>query len=282
MRTRSAVSVKGAKADEPSELLGGAKSDDWIAAIDEVTRSSTVPKCVKKAIDLLARQLSCLLEQKDKEIGELRAENDNLRSIIASLESESVKRSSDPEVSQAHVTTVGSEVPHSIETTNIHLLLFPSINRARAPSQNHRNVQFAAVFLRCHCHQFGVPPGATIDYPITRRLEALRKERPRFYYDRSLPVHVERSFLSPFTDRSKTHPRIKPEDDPLHRDGGGVWLAAIFAPQAGLTKAAVAGKEENEEAKDNRDEREEDKEEQKMERRRRNGKRSENVKNDEQ
>ncbi|WKY03592.1 hypothetical protein Q1695_004945 [Nippostrongylus brasiliensis] len=117
MRTCSAVSIKGAKADDQaSELLGGAKSDDWIAAIDEVTRSSTVPRCVNKAIDLWARQLIGLLEQKDKEIGELRAENDKLRSIIASLESECVKRSSDVEVSQAHMTTVSSEVPHSIES----------------------------------------------------------------------------------------------------------------------------------------------------------------------
>lgn len=103
MKTRSGASVKGTQvvsSDSVSSAEVG--SDDWIAAIDEVTRSSAVPRCLKKALSLISRQLNSLLEQKDKEIDELRAENASLRSAIASFESS--KQPSDSSVPPARTT----------------------------------------------------------------------------------------------------------------------------------------------------------------------------------
>lgn len=65
----------------------GIQSSELVSAMDEVARSSAVPRCVKRALDLLSRQLSLLLEEKDKRISELEVENQSLRQKIDALES---------------------------------------------------------------------------------------------------------------------------------------------------------------------------------------------------
>ncbi|VDL81974.1 unnamed protein product [Nippostrongylus brasiliensis] len=84
MRTRSSGSVKTFTSDSIPEK---ADSEELVKALDEVTKSTAVPRCVKKALGLLSSQLTLLLEEKDKLIRELRDENDSLRQTIATLES---------------------------------------------------------------------------------------------------------------------------------------------------------------------------------------------------
>lgn len=88
MKTRSAASVKVANLNESSDSVfrEDVSSEELVKTMDEVTRSSSVPRCVKKALGLLSRQISRLLEEKDKLIDELRKENETLRQTIASLE----------------------------------------------------------------------------------------------------------------------------------------------------------------------------------------------------
>ncbi|VDL81347.1 unnamed protein product [Nippostrongylus brasiliensis] len=85
MSTRSSGSVKASTFDSIS--LNGVNSEGLVKALDEVARSTTVPRCVKKVLGLLSSQLTLLFEAKDKLISELRSENEPLRQTVATLES---------------------------------------------------------------------------------------------------------------------------------------------------------------------------------------------------
>lgn len=88
MRTRSSTSVKGSTQKDSSEStpLSDEKSEELIMAMEEVTRSKAVPLCVKKALGLVTRQLSLLLEEKNNTIRDLRSQNEKLRQTIMRLE----------------------------------------------------------------------------------------------------------------------------------------------------------------------------------------------------
>ncbi|VDL81309.1 unnamed protein product [Nippostrongylus brasiliensis] len=88
MLTRSAASVKDGNTSDRPEVSGPVAelSEDLLKAMDEVTRATSVPRCVKKALGIISRQLAKILEEKDRTIEELRSENERLRQTIASYE----------------------------------------------------------------------------------------------------------------------------------------------------------------------------------------------------
>lgn len=80
-----------ALASSPSQ--GGPTSDELSKAIQAVKKATGVPTCVKKALDLLARQFVSILDEKNKVIEQLRNDNKMSREKIA-ICSEAVHNSS--------------------------------------------------------------------------------------------------------------------------------------------------------------------------------------------
>ncbi|VDO18938.1 unnamed protein product [Heligmosomoides polygyrus] len=93
MATMFDLNVKGGSPSTlPSPLksssTGGLDhSNELVNVIVAVKKSSAVPKCMKKAIEILASQMQSMLEAKDAVIEQLRDENAKIKERITLLES---------------------------------------------------------------------------------------------------------------------------------------------------------------------------------------------------